>query len=193
MIEQPSTQNWRKFGPPQRYASVSFDDFKTYTPALEDAVDKVFAFPYSGLATDTYEIGARGFDNLLIVGTPGTGKTMLAAMWLRDRMVDDEEQGQFLTSYQLGDAALDSPEVKRASTVQNLVLDDIAADSRDLDAVVRILDQRLARELRTVLTSNARPDELKEIYGPRGFSRIFCNALVVLLNGTDYRLKQLKD
>jgi hypothetical protein len=85
--------------------------------------------------------------------------------------------GQFVNAGRLVADARDADAVARYCAVEHLVLDDIGADPNDAGVVVTVLDARLGNNLTTVFTSNATPAELEDIYGPRGFSRLMCNAL----------------
>jgi DNA replication protein DnaC len=173
---------WVKFGPPPRYAARDLDDFDIETDAQRAIVKKVAAFP-DRVGNDP----GSPFDVLALLGTPGTRKTQLAASWLRAWVVDVGADGQFVNAGRLVADARDAGAVARYCTVEHLVLDDIGADPNDAGVVVKVIDARLGNNLTTVFTSNATPAQLEDIYGPRGLSRLTCNALMVVLAGRDWR------
>lgn len=170
-------KRWRKYGPPLLYAEMEVDDFDLETAKDEAAFDAVIGFCGGYRST------------LAILGTPGTRKTQLAALWLRNEMLEYGADGQFITAADLVRNAKSVELVKRYTKVKYLVIDDIGSDANDVEIVLRIVDARLNNKLSTTYTSNATPTQLKEIYGPRGFSRLMCNAEIIVLDGRDWRIR----
>ena len=169
---------WEEFGPPQRYSDGSMDEFDIEKPQDKDALEAVMGF--SVFAHDT----------LALLGPPGTRKTQLAAKWLRKKIMADGEDGQFISAADLVRDARNAELIERYITVDNLVIDDVAAYAGDVEIVLRVVDARLNYSLSTVYTSNASPKQLLEIYGPRGFSRLTCNAVIVAMEGRDWRQRR---
>jgi len=153
-------KRWKKYGPPPLYADRESDDFDVGTPEEEAAFDAVILFY------------CKNHSILAILGTPGTRKTQLAALLLRQEMLEYGKDGQFMTAPDLVRNAKSVELIKRYTSVEILVIDDIGSDANDVEIVLRIVDARLNNKLSTVYTSNATPTQLKEIYGPRGFSRL---------------------
>lgn len=176
--EEARWDRWADFGPPQRYSDGSMDEFDIEKPQDKDALEAVMGF--SVLAHDT----------LALLGPPGTRKTQLAAKWLRKKIMDDGEDGQFISAADLVRDARNAELIERYCTVDNLVIDDVAAYAGDVEIVLRVVDARLNNSLSTVYTSNASPKQLLEIYGPRGFSRLTCNAVIVAMEGRDWRQRR---
>ena len=171
-------KRWNRYGPPPRYANMEPDDFDLGAPEEEAAFDEVMSFVCGDRST------------LAVLGNPGTRKTQMVSLWLRRAMLEDGEDGQFIHAFTLAKDAKSPDLIKRYTSVGNLVIDDIGSDSADIEFVLRIVDCRLNNKLTTIYTSNATPTQLKKIYGPRGFSRLMCNAQVVVLNGRDWRIRR---
>lgn len=171
-------QRWKKYGPPPRYAEMEPDDFDLGTQEEEAAFDAVMGF------------GCGYRSTLAVLGKPGTRKTQLASLWLRQQMLDDGKQGQFISASALVRDMKSAELIRRYTTVECLVIDDIGSDANDVETLLRVVDTRLNNGLSTVYTSNATPTQLKEIYGARGFSRLMCDAEIVVLNGQDWRIRR---
>ena len=171
-------KRWKKYGPPPLYADRECDDFDVGTTEEEVAFDAVIGFS----CTDR--------SMLAILGTPGTRKTQLAALFLRQEILEAGAHGQFTTAQDLVRNSKSVESITRYTSVEWLVIDDIGSDANDIEIVLRIVDTRLNNKLRTIYTSNATPTQLKGIYGPRGFSRLMCNAEIVVLNGRDWRIRR---
>lgn len=175
--EDARWRNWKRYGPPPRYADRDSDDFDVGTSEEEKAFEAVMAFDCASRST------------LAILGKPGTRKTQLAALWLREQIFDYGKHGQFVTARDLIKDAKSVELMKRYTTVDRLVIDDLGSDANDVEVVLRVVDARLNNKLPTAYTSNATPKQLREIYGARGFSRLMCNAELVILDGRDWRLR----
>ena len=185
---------WAQYGPPGIYRRIDRDSYRVTTEEQRTALDKVMNFPYADEESDS-----TAFSNLALLGTPGTGKTHLAALWLREQVFEQGYEGRFITSVQLvrevrrawNERGVDETEVlERFGSVGVLVIDDIGVDTNEgaIKTVVEVFDLRLANGLHTCFTSNLTATELREAYGPRGYSRLFANAQVVVLTGVDMRL-----
>jgi DNA replication protein DnaC len=170
-------QCWTRYGPPRLYAEREQDDFDVGTPEEEQAFEAVIAFDCSSRST------------LAILGKPGTRKTQLISLWLRQEILENGKRGQFITARDLIRDAKSVELMKRYTTVDRLVIDDLGSDANDVEVVLWVVDARLNNKLPTAYTSNAAPKQLREIYGARGFSRLMCNAEVVILGGRDWRLR----
>lgn len=180
--DEARRQLWVKYGPPPRYADMEIEDMEIESETQRLALDKVLEFPARGA-----EDGTGGlFDVLAILGPPGTRKTQLAASWLRREIFNDHD-GHFVSAAQLLRDARNEDAVARYCTIDTLVIDDIGADPKDVEIVLRVVDARLNNKLTTVYTANASPKQLNDVYGPRGFSRLMCNAQVLLMGGRDWR------
>jgi hypothetical protein len=175
--EDARWRNWKRYGPPPRYADRESADFDIGTPQEEEAYDRVRQFDCVNRST------------LAILGKPGTRKTQMVSFWLRQEILENGKHGQFITGRDLIRDAKSVELMKRYTTVDRLVIDDLGSDANDVEVVLRVVDARLNNKLPTAYTSNATPKQLREIYGARGFSRLMCNAEVVKLDGRDWRLR----
>jgi DNA replication protein DnaC len=175
--EDARWRHWKRYGPPPRYADRDRDDFDVGTSQEEEAYDRVLQFDCVNRSI------------LAVLGTPGTRKTQLLSLWLREEILEYGEQGQFVTARDLIRDAKSVDLMKRYTTVDRLVIDDLGSDANDVEIVLRVVDTRLNNKLPTAYSSNATPKQLREIYGARGFSRLMCNAEVVILDGRDWRIR----
>ncbi|MDB5779975.1 MAG: replication protein DnaC [Polaromonas sp.] len=192
--KERAQSQWAKFGPPGVYGRYEGGSFRTDTDEQRNAYNKTMAFPWADQEAD----GAK-FASLALLGTPGTGKTHLAALWLRQQVFADGFEGQFITAAQLvrevrrawDDRSVDETKVlERFGTIDSLVIDDIGVDISEgvIRILMEVLDMRLANDLTTCYTGCASPTQLKEIFGPRGFSRLMAKARIVVLTGADQRM-----
>jgi hypothetical protein len=142
----------------------------------------------------------------ILTGAPGTGKTVAAAsaLWCADeekrfmahplapeplttRLLDSRE-GFFVSSTDLAWASPFTSEgralIERARRVRVLVVDDLGqevhdAGGRTLEKVEALFVDRDARALKTVITTNAPQEALRERYGARVADRFAQEAVVV--------------
>jgi DNA replication protein DnaC len=191
---------WHENGPPWRYRSFNKNDFDESTPERAGALGKALEFPYPFPRLEGDD-DPHQFSNLVLLGPPGTGKSMLAALWLGEYWREIEhgcrgrERGiRFITATQLAreahSMAAEQAVLNRYAAVGGLVIDDVGAITTEaaIRQLVDLLDMRLADGRETCITSNATPTQLLEIFGPRGRSRIFANSQLVVLTGRDWRM-----
>lgn len=141
---------------------------------------------------DDGEFLEKEFRNLAIVGPVGTGKSTLAAQWLVKMMDYEGGAGLFLSAREavrgvsrpgfIADLACDNYQV---------VIDDL--DSMDLTpanckALVEVFDALGAHNRYVCFTTSMTKAELQKAFGARGYSRMMNQALVVALDGPDWRL-----
>lgn len=185
---------WAKSGPPGIYRRLGRDSYEVTTEEQRTALDKVLNFPYPDAESD-----GPTFTNLALLGTPGTGKTHLAALWLREQIFEQGYKGQFITAVQLvrevrrawNERGVDETEVvERFGSLGVLAIDDIGVDTSEgaVKTVIEVMDLRLANGRETCFTSNLSAQELRDVFGPRGYSRLMANAQVIVLTGADQRL-----
>lgn len=186
---------WDEFGPPGKYRRFTEEQFDVSTAERRDALEKTLLFPYAD--ADYLE---DTLSTLALLGPKGTGKTLLASLWLRQQVLHDQEDGMFTTAAQLVRTVRDTwgtrgtnetAALERFCTVRNLVIDDVGVDTGEhaVSVLMEVLDARLANEVLTCYTTNASGTQLLEIYGPRGFSRLMANAQVLGLGGPDRRIR----
>ncbi|WP_326538500.1 ATP-binding protein, partial [Pseudorhodoferax sp.] len=134
--------------------------------------------------------------NLALLGPTGTGKSLLSAIWLHGHMMCGEP-GRFVDARTLartlGRARDRDKEIAALAELEYLVVDDFLADPEDCEpervgAIVEVLSARSMRGTFTCYSSNRSAEELATVLGPRGYSRAMHNALVLVIDGPDWRL-----
>ncbi len=134
---------------------------------------------------------------LLLSGTAGTGKTFLGNA-IAYRAIERGTDARFLTAYQLIQNALDgisarTDPLRELAGVPLLVLDDLGVEPMipnvTIETVFTLINERSARQLRTVILTNLAPAELQDIYGERIASRIYdaANTRMLRLSGANLR------
>ena len=187
--------DWRRY---------TFDTYKPVTKEQREAVAACNSFPY----IDEECTGAE-IKNLWLLGPYGTGKTHLAIATLRRAFFDDGEDVAFVSPRQMiseiraswNDKSLPSARevIQRYGEVELLVLDDVRGaygkkdGTPDQDDLYEVLDLRARNGLRTIITSNLMPKELRVAVGERNYSRLRDGARVLLLAGPDNRQAVVPD
>jgi len=138
---------------------------------------------------------------LWLAGGPGSGKTHLALSIIRRRMEGGDASVLFaevpylldrLTEDYLAD---DSPMLKetRWATVGLLVLDDLGAEKpteHKIERLTMVVNERVLHDLPTIVTSNARPQEMGERLPARLLSRLQENGLLIQTGQEDQRKRR---
>lgn len=136
---------------------------------------------------------------LVLVGPTGTGKSLAAAsvfLSLRHRVTDPTWDGVASTGWRWASpgAVVTAPrlsrlprygpgseELERLLAVPLLVLDDLGLETLALgDKLDELLDVRMGRRLRTVITANMEPAALAAKYGDRVADRLRLGGAVVV-------------
>lgn len=144
------------------------------------------------------EIVAATPHKLWFVGTPGTGKSSYAALWLR-KQFEEGEDVRWVSCFDFNEAVSgrgDDDLLEDCEWVGGLVVDDIEEDrltDKARTALAELVDRRRDNGNRTCITTNLTPAQLKgEVFTPRNYSRLFGGAVVIPMVGRDYRLNPLK-
>lgn len=142
-----------------------------------------------------YRNGARR--NLVILGSPGTGKTYLAAALARALLVKDVVPVTFTTSQQLVQSLRPSSEegddlgMIQYKLSPVLVLDDLGAEKVTefvIEQLTSLANERVQQARPTIITSNLEPAQIKAVYSERRLiERLFSNCDVIKLNGRTRR------
>lgn len=163
--------------------------FTTCT-ARADALEKVRNHPWSCDEADD-----REYLNLAVLGPPGTGKSLLSAVWLHRHMMDGCT-GRFIDARSLvrrmSDLRKRDSVLEEFTDLAHLVIDDVLVENEDCEAasvsaLVELLNARSAAGVPTCFSTNRTIPELRAHFGPRGFSRLMHGALVLALDGPDWR------
>lgn len=146
--------------------------------------------------------------NMLFVGKPGTGKTFL--MFSVARALLDKGFSVFYTTAPQMFEALQNWRIMRSSynpdptrleeaeaihdnliSCSLLLIDDLgteAASATRYADLLNVLDSRLKPAMRTIISSNADPTDLRDTYDERVLSRLVGNFAVYRFFGEDVRL-----
>jgi DNA replication protein DnaC len=132
-------------------------------------------------------------DWLVILGPTGTGKTHQAVAAYRAVVHDTgcEAIAARLPALLMRTmpSAPDPANLRPLEEADLLLLDDLGGDLTPWDRRVlfRLIDGRSARNRPTIITSNLRPEEIRERLGDRLASRLSQRVRVVILTGPDRR------
>lgn len=186
-------KDWIEYGPPPLYRHAEPESYQPENEKERQALAKVMAFPYAQESDETPQ-----FSTLALLGTPGTGKTLLASIWLRYQVFEAGAGGWFVSAADMAAQVLDkktrAEALKQFGAVEYLVIDDIGAEDTNVnqhDAVLALIDviqTRLDKARVTVFTCNGSERQLRDTFGPRGYSRLMAQAQVIVSTGRDRRL-----
>ena len=137
--------------------------------------------------------------NLLIVGQSGLGKSFFGNA-IACAAIEKGIRTVKTTAYQCIQSVLDGIDAREDAiapylTAQLLVLDDLGTEAMvpnvTVETVFRILNERAAAQLPTVLISNLNREEIFDRYGERVASRMIDGALtsIVVLRGGNLRTR----
>ncbi len=145
---------------------------------------------------------AQNFDtcgyNLLLSGAVGTGKTFLSHC-ISKYLIDRGKTVVYYTAYELvekmTDVTLGRSDKNLAEIIWDcdlIILDDLGCERQTdyaQNLLFHLLNERLIRNKRMVISTNFTAKELKETYNERIFSRILGSFNGIRFYGDDVRLK----
>jgi DNA replication protein DnaC len=157
------------------------------------------------LAEGMIEVGDEEKAGLLIIGPTGTGKTTLASCIFRARVeagqsavwVDfNDFVGKIRATYEDGYTGPNQAAIiGAAANAQFLMLDDLGSLTRGkafaedaIEAVRQIANNRWAKKLPTVITTNLGNEQLTAQFGDRVMSRLLGLCVPATMIGKDYRV-----
>ena len=153
------------------------------------------------IAKDFADNFAKHEDNLLLIGTTGTGKTHLSTAIAKSviesgyevlydstqNVVAAFEADKFRSGY-----GSYEPKGDKYLECDLLILDDLGTEmitQFTVSCLYNLLNTRMNKGLKTVISTNLSPDELQRKYEDRIYSRIVgCGSRILLFGGTDRRL-----
>lgn len=145
------------------------------------------------------------FQNLLLYGDTGVGKTFLSHCVAKE-LIERSFAVIYLTASQLfnifaraafdkdAEASLDYGHIYDCDF---LIIDDLGTETSNSFSESQLfvcLNERILRQKSTLISTNLSPNDIKEIYSERIFSRITSNYTILRLTGDDIRIqKKLMD
>jgi hypothetical protein len=163
---------------------------------------------FDGLAPEQHPADLRRWlggtsRTLFLVGPTGRGKTHAAIgvgyeAALRGVHTTIVSQLDYLAKLRPGGSDDPARERYRAETTTLLIFDDLGAETEDGTEFVRrevcaLFDARVNAGLRTVITTNANPNELVRVFGDRIVSRIRDDSVAIEIAGHDRRRARSAD
>lgn len=179
-----SKQKIKNSGLTQRYQNCGFKSFDITSPSQENAIKLCQAFAQqiiSGLSP-----------NLLLVGTPGTGKTHLSASIIRNILHNSMKSARYYTSAEISQKLMDTwsdPSRSESELIHHftsfdlLVIDEYGLHDRHekrLEMVHKVLYNRYDNMKPTMLISNFTLQKMQQDLGIRLWSRLHENNLIVV-------------
>lgn len=177
---------------------ATFENYQPTTSLQEDAKEfcKLYANRFS------FQQGHRP-KNLLLHGDTGIGKTHLAVSVLKV-VIEKENSGLFIslpllltfiknTYSKYDDSGMTVVDIfKKMKEIDLLVIDDMGAEAgsnHDIQKIFELLDNRLGKP--TIFTTNLNYEQFSETFGKRNTSRILKDTIIIKLDGSDYRKKDV--
>ncbi len=177
----------------KRLLAMEFDNYKTHTSSQEKAVRDLI--DYSQKADESR--------NVFISGKVGVGKTHLAVSLAKRIIRDSLKRVLFIAGvdllYQIKETFDPDCEIATAeitdkhSRVPYLIIDDLGVEKATewvREVFYLIVNRRYNRCLPTIITTNFSYRDLALKLGDRLISRLLHDALIIKLDGKDYRMSK---
>ena len=142
--------------------------------------------------------------NMVFVGNVGKGKTFLAEC-IANELINKNFYVVYLTSFELNNLMIKTMDLFNESREELLspllecdllIIDDLGTEpvykNFSIDNLYTIINQRQIHNLCTIISTNLSPQQVRDQYGDRLFSRIFNkqNTLALKFDGADLRIKK---
>ena len=189
-------QKIKNSGLNKRYLDCGFKNYVISCPQQDNAIQLCQAF--------AQQIISNLHPNLLLIGTPGIGKTHLCASVIRNILHNTRRSARYTTSADIAQRMMDTwadtahsenEVIKHFSSFDLLVIDEYGLHDRHekrLEMVHKILYSRYDNLKSTVLISNFTLEKIKHDLGVRLWSRLHENNLIVVpCYWNDYRITGL--
>ena len=167
----------------KRYMNCGFKNFLIESPAQENAVKQCQNF--------AQQIISDHYPNLLLIGTPGTGKTHLSASIIRNILHNSTKSARYYTSAEIAQKIMDTwsdasrsekEVIEHFSSFDLLVIDEYGLHDRHekrLEMVHKVLYARYDNMKSTILISNFSVIMMEKDLGCRLWSRLHEDKLVM--------------
>ncbi|WP_151709654.1 ATP-binding protein [Acinetobacter brisouii] len=177
-------QKIKNSGLNKRYLESGFKNYVIGCPAQDNAIKLCQAF--------AQQIISDHHPNLLLIGTPGTGKTHLSASIIRNILHNSTKSARYYTSAEIAQKMMDTwsdasrsekEVIDHFSSFDLLVIDEYGLYDRHekrLEMVHKILYSRYDNMKSTLLISNFTLENLQKDLGARLWSRLHENNLIVV-------------
>ena len=139
--------------------------------------------------------------NLLFIGKAGVGKTFFARC-IAAELLKRGVEVRYMTATGLTEALRESLFHDRSETAEEtlesirgcelLIIDDLGTElptPRSASQLFACLEERALRGVPTLITTNLSPEQIRDLYSERVFSRIFGGWNIVSMYGEDIRRK----
>ena len=168
----------------KRYMDCGFKNFLIEGPAQENAVKQCQNF--------AQQIISDHHPNLLLIGTPGTGKTHLSASIIRNILHNSTKSARYYTSAEIAQKMMDTwsdasrsekEVIDHFSSFDLLVIDEYGLHDRHekrLEMIHKVLYSRYDNMKSTLLISNFTVQNMQRDLGVRLWSRLHENHLIVV-------------
>ena len=177
----------------KRLLAMEFDNYITHTNSQKKAVKDLI--DYSEKADESR--------NIFISGKVGVGKTHLAVSLAKRIIRDSLKRVLFIAGVDLlykiketfdSDSEITTAQVtNKYSSVPYLIIDDLGVEKATewvREVLYLIINRRYSRCLPTIITTNFSYRDLALKLGNRLISRLLHDALIIKLDGRDYRLSK---
>lgn len=144
------------------------------------------------------EFDKNNGDGIILMGGAGTGKTHLASAIANYLMHESLVPVKFGTFANLLDKMklafhTDKDVVNQLSNVSMLIIDDLGKEKYTewaQQVLFQVIDNRYNNELPLIITTNLRPEELRERFGEPIVSRLMEMCYGIAMNGDNYRYEK---
>ena len=176
-------QRIKNSGLNKRYLNSGFKNYVVACPAQENAIKLCQAF--------AQQIISDHHPNLLLIGTPGTGKTHLSASIIRNILHNSTKSARYYTSAEIAQKMMDTwsdpsrsekEVLDHFSSFDLLVIDEYGLHDRHekrLELIHKVLYRRYDQMKSTLIVSNFNLDNIKQDLGMRLWSRLHENSLMI--------------
>ena len=176
-------QKIKNSGLNKRYLDRGFKNYVVACPAQDNAIKLCQAF--------AQQIISDHYPNLLLIGTPGTGKTHLSASIIRNILHNSTKSARYYTSAEIAQKIMDTwsdasrsekEVIEHFSSFDLLVIDEYGLHDRHekrLEMVHKVLYARYDNMKSTILISNFSVIMMEKDLGCRLWSRLHEDKLVM--------------